>query len=472
MTDPTDIRALLDALLTDLPADEAEYRARLGAHSPREVSEALVSRLESGTPTREERTAASHLLPFGRSDALDERLRALALDATRPRLVRASALIALAEQASMLFERLSPEDITLPAEAGVEELLALGVEHEEAMAELVKVVAEVPERARPFLLQSVLRMREVHGLPIEFVAAPLLDTRGLESARDTLLEALAQDAGAWGADELLRRTKRPGSTVAKAYERTAARIRERLAHTPAPADTRAWVVPSDGSGTFQFLVTSGTERVTLALVLAHVTDGVVDGAYYPNLTPDDVDEILGGMRSQNVMPLVDVPVGQVAERLAASTATPEALEWQARLAIAFILQHRPEPVSRPEPAPTLEREALARLLERAEYRAWLIEPALLPALPPEAGPERDRWRTDMMQTFEGPERDVLRLMAEHSAWVHALAGETDEARTLVSAARELDVAPDRSLLLELILDATAKAIYELDCDDEPDDEAS
>lgn len=456
----------LDAFLDDPPADETEARERLAQAEAGPLLEALMQRLEGADPTAAERSLAMLLFSLDGPGEYKERLISLALDPARARLARATALLILADHSPETFARLSPEDATLPVEASIEELVGHAPEHSEAVTELVDLFTQAPSTARPFLVQTLIRMSEAQKLPIEPLVEPFLRKKALAEQRPWLVEALAQDGGGYGARLLEALSKKGSPATTAPYAEAAARIRTRLAETTVPEGTQAWAVPCDGSGTFQVLVATAGEPRTLAGVLGHATDGLVDGLFFPKLTQEELDVVLGGLHGQELMPVGSLPPAKIAAMLANLVSRTSARPWGAMMPLAAIGQFETEAFVAPQAATEIDPEAIARLLALPQFRSWLVEPALLPHLPPEAGPERDEWLEEMVKAFDEDARRTLSGMVEYNAWWFDAQGETDAAAQLAAAAVELREAPSRSRLLRLVLDATARAIYELDIDDD------
>lgn len=461
-----DVQSALEALLDDPPADEAEARNRLAQADAAALLEALVQRLEGVEPSPEERALAMLMLSVDGPGEHKERLTALALDVTRPRLVRATALLILADHSPEVFAQLSPEDVTLPVEASIEELLEHAAEYSEAVSELADLFTQAPSTARPFLVQTLIRMCEAQRLPPEPLIEPLLRKKALAAQKPWLIEALAQDAGGYGARLLEALAKKGGNATAAPYAEAAARIRARLAQTPAAEGTQAWAVPCDGSGTFQVLVATAGEQRTLAGVLGHVTEGLVDGLFFPRLTQEELDVVLAGLNGQELMPVASVPPAKIAALLADLANRTSAKPWGARMPLAAIGQFETEAFFAPERAAEIDPARIEVLLALPQFRSWLIEPALLPQLPPEAGPERDEWLEEMVMALDKDARQTLSGMVEYNAWWFDAQGDADAAGQLAAAAVELRETPERSQLLRLVLDATARAIYELDIDED------
>lgn len=470
MNPSQDAQSVLEALLDDPPADETEARQRLAEIDVPPLLEALVQRLEGVDPSPEERALAMLILSLDGPGEHKERLTALALDITRPRLARATALLILADSSPEVFAQLSPEDVTLPVEASIEELLEHAAEYSEAVKELADLFAQAPSTARPFLVQTLIRMSEAQRLPTEPLLEPLLRKKALAAQKPWIIEAFAQDGGGYGARHLEALAKKGSKATAAPYAEAAARIRTRLATTQTPEGTQAWALPCDGSGTFQVLVATEGEERTLAGVLGHATDGFVDGLFFPRLTQEELDVVLAGLHGQELMPVASVSPAKVAAMLADVALRTSARPWGAMMPLAAIGQFETEAFSAPQAAAEIDPAKIESLLTQPQFRSWLIEPALLPQLPPEAGPERIAWIEEMVTELDKDARRALSGMVQYNAWWFDVQGDAESAGQLAAAAIELRDAPERSQLLRLVLDATARAIYELDIDEDDDDE--
>lgn len=453
----------LDDVVNDLlsqPVDDEEaLREALGGHDPATVAAALLDRLEAPEPTYDERAVTSLLFGLEETKPLLPRLETLALDATRDRMARATALTILAEtpNAEAIFARLTPEDATLPVEASIDELVGYAVDHEEAAKELASLIADAPSTARPFLIQTLVRVCEAQGVPTEVLVAPLLKKKPLAAQHEMVVEILAQDAGARGAELLEKMGKRSGEPFASA----AKRIRERLASTPIPEGTEAWVLPADGAGGFQVLIATAGPRRTLVGALGHVDDGLRDGLFHADLEQHEIEALVQSVYETENLPIAPVPVAKAAALLAHVARKTQALPWGVEAVLALTGHLEKEPFEEAQAADRIDPDQLKALLNESHFRSWLFELDELPSQPPDPGPARDAWVVKAGPEVEKPARMRLAAMARFNAWWHQAQGQQKEAGLLAAAAIELEQAPERSLLLRHVVEATAIALDEL-----------
>lgn len=458
----TTIQTLEDVVndLLSQPVDDADaLREVLGGHDPAAVAGALLDRLEGPEPTYDERAVTSLLFSLDETKPLLPRLESLALDTTKHRLARATALSLLAEtpDAEPLFAKLSPEDATLPVEASIDELVGFAVDHEEASKELASLIADAPSTARPFLIQTLVRVCEAQGVPSEVLVAPLLKKKPLAAQHEMVVEILAQDAGARGAELLEKMGKRSGEPFATA----AKRIRERLAATPIPEGTEAWVLPADGAGGFQVLIATAGPRRTLVGALGHVDTGLRDGLFHADLEQHELEALVQSVYDTENLPIAPVPVAKAAALLLHFARKTKELPWSLSPVLALTGHFEKEDYVQPQAAASIDAGKLTALLNESHFRSWLFELDELPSQPPDAGPAREAWIVKAAPEVEKPAQARLAAMARFNAWWHASQGQAEEAALLAAAALELEQTPERSALLRHVVESTAQALDEL-----------
>lgn len=458
----TTIQTLEDVLndLLSQPVEDADaLREALGGHDPATVAAALLDRLAAPQPTYDERAVTSLLFGLDETEPLLPRLEALALDTSKDRMARATALTILAEtpNAEAIFARLTPEDATLPVEASIDELVGYAVDHEEASKELASLIADAPSTARPFLIQTLVRVCEAQGVPTEVLVAPLLKKKPLAAQHDMVVEILAQDAGARGAELLEKMAKRSGEPFVSA----ARRIRERLASTPIPEGTEAWVLPADGAGGFQVLIATAGPRRTLVGALGHVETGLRDGLFHADLEQHEIEALVQSVYETENLPIAPVPAAKAAALLADAARKTKELPWGVQAVLALTGHLEKEPFVEAQPAERIDPDKLKALLGESHFRSWLFELDELPSQPPDPGPAREAWLVKAGPQVEQPARLRLAAMARFNAWWHEAQGQRQEAGLLAAAAAELETNPERSLLLRHVVEATALALDEL-----------
>lgn len=388
-----------------------------------------------------------------------ERFKAIVLDASRPRALRAAVAWRILDEDTEYWHALvdnddfAYEDETLPLESLFRfQLTRLGFYSENEFPELLEGVHEdFVDRLGPALEE----LRQEFGLGAIMTYGPVLERADLAAFHPPMLEAVAREEGSAGVELLERLRDSTDEALRPAFQRALLKARTELIGPPPeprlPPGAEAWVSDTDLEGMLVVFARvpqkAGTE-IAINLVMS-LTGKLPQGLYMPNQVPGFLQAMMKPFL-ENRLPIAKVSLAEAghAVRRIINATQQDVIPDTVRTAIDAMLRFAdmaPEPPP-PTPATAPTAEQFAALLATPPYITWCFDRAMVPRIK----------RLATVETSAPDEERVVRewfrgvgLACEHMAWWHQRRGENEEA-SLIGSVKVEEGGPEVKAFLEAL----------------------
>ncbi len=450
--------ALGETLYDEPPPSPGEIAALVARSHVPTARRFLADRLTAGDlPDPELVLALLQLLGVG---AEEPRLVALALDVSRRPSDRAVAFGALpdAAQAEVSATLGTPALLDL-LDGPTRDLLTDAAPDPEVAELFADRIRLAPGTDRALVFERLEAMRREEGVDAS-LWEPLLRDPSLASLHETCLAAIV-DEGAPESVPLLEalRDGEGASEKRGPLQKAILRIRSQPAREAPPAQGRAYLTGSDGSGAFValFALERPGDRADIVNLCLLTRGEVRDGLVLPREPAAGVDAIVRRF-VESAPGVIELPPERAAAIVRWAVARHPGdlpVPDDARAGLKELERIREVPLPEVAPDPVVDVDRLRRALDQPGYQTWFFEPADFAAVGVKA-PKRatPRWLTSAARALAGDPafRDRLLWMARYTAHQELARGDRETAALFRAAAREVEERFESAALTRLLLE--------------------
>jgi len=488
---PEDAERLVEQLLYQPPASEAELDDRLASVREEEVRGAVLARVERGAVDEIDAVVVGNLLDrIGLGEARDRLVDCvsgrLTEAAGEQRRARRAALVVLAMNEDFGVRDpettfgLEPEGYAELAASVYGSLFEFARTNLDVVYEIGDMLLGEPEGMRGAIIGQLEAHREEAGAEAGVVYRALLCDGAYRDLWPFLTEAVVEAGVGRDARWLQRaadRLEEQDQRWARRFREAASELRPRVGAAEEPPEGFALVGTPDGSGTFPLFVFTerdGGAHVGHNLVFRRHPVSIREGFYVANIVRGEVADLVDDIETSRATLLTEVPVEvgiRLAHRLLAEIDGLRAFPPEIRLTVYHLDQLYAGGVELPEPdsADGLDTDFVVECFREEDcFESWFFDRATLEgveALPvPDRGEDDGAWRREtarrLAESSELRARIVsnLRFLAR---W-YLFDGDGRAASQFAALADAADESLATSPAMDLLLDHTLQALREME----------